>query len=282
VGLYSLSKPAAHWMAAAPQSIREVQGRARDLAARFEKVTRTAQQVEQMTTNVTGEKTPQVEIKEPGLGAAVFGGVQTFLADAIVIITMLFFLLASGDRFLSRAMAVTRRSRDRQKAYEIARELERQVSSYIVMTTLINVGFGTVVGLMVWAVGLPNPLLWGVVAGLTNFVPYLGGIACMLALGLASMLTFPDWGRALLVPGLFFLLNTIEAYLVTPTLMGRKLTLNTPALFIGVLFWWWVWGTAGAILAVPLMATLKIVADKVDGLAPLAEFLGDDAPAAGP
>jgi predicted PurR-regulated permease PerM len=274
-GHYSLSKPAAHWMAAAPQSIREVQARARKIAARFEKVTQTAHQVEQMT-NVTGDQTPKVELKEPGLGRTVFGGVQAFLTDGIVIITLLFFLLASGDLFLRRLMALTRRRRDREKAFEIARELERQVSSYIVTTTAINTGFGVAVGLMVWAIGLPNPLLWGVIAGLTNFVPYLGGLTCMLLLGLASMLTFPDWERALLVPFCFFVLNSIEGYLVTPQLMGRRLTLNTPALFIGLLFWWWVWGTAGALLAVPLMATLKIVADRIDALAPLAEFLGDD------
>jgi predicted PurR-regulated permease PerM len=276
VGLYRLSKPAAHWIAQAPQSIRTIQARAKKLAERFQNVTRTAQQVERMTEVTGANDTQKVELREPGLGAAVFGGVQTLVGDLLVIFTLLFFMLASGDLVIRKFMGLTRRIKDKEAAADIARELERKISGYIVMTTAINATFGLAVGLAMWWLGLPNPLLWGTVAGVTNFVPYLGGMVCLVALSLAAMLTFTDVWYALLVPLVFFALNTLEGYVVTPLIMGRKLTLNTPVLFIGLLFWWWVWGTAGALLAVPLMATIKIVADRIDALAPLAEFLGDE------
>ena len=275
LGLYHLSRPAAHWMAQAPQSIRTVQARAKKVAERFQNVTRTAQQVERMT-EVPGSTTQKVEIREPGIGATVFGGVQTFASDLLVIFTLLFFMLASGDLVVRKFLGLSRRLKDKQAGVEIAHELEKKISAYIVMTTAINAAFGVAVAIAMWWMGLPNPLLWGAVAFVTNFVPYLGGIACLLALTLASILTFTDTWYALLVPFVFFALNTIEGYVVTPMVMGRKLTLNTPVLFIGLLLWWWVWGMAGALLAVPIMATLKIVADRIPSLAPLADFLGDD------
>jgi predicted PurR-regulated permease PerM len=275
VGIYHLSKPAAHWVAQAPESIRAVQARAEKIADRFQNVSRTAQQVEKMT-DVTGDGTPKVELKEPGLGATVFGGVQALASYLLVIITLLFFMLASGDLVLRKFLRLSRRLKDKQAALDIVRDLEKQISAYIVMTTCINVAFGVAVGIAMWWLGLPNPTLWGTVAAVTNFVPYVGGIVCLLAITLAAILTFPDTWYALLVPFVFFALNTLEGYVITPFLMGRKLTLNTPVLFIGLLFWWWVWGTTGALLAGPLMATIKIVADHMTNLAPLAEFLGED------
>jgi predicted PurR-regulated permease PerM len=122
---------------------------------------------------------------------------------------------------------------------------------------------------------MPNAVLFGVLAAVTSFIPYLGGVLCMVLLGMASVLAYPDWQRALLVPVGFLVLDTVKGYVVYPLFTGHRLTLNTPVLFIGLLFWWWVWGIPGALLAVPILSVVKIVCERVDGWRPLAEFLGE-------
>jgi predicted PurR-regulated permease PerM len=164
---------------------------------------------------------------------------------------------------------------------DIAREMEVQISTYILWTTLINGGLGVATTLAMWALGMPNPSLWGVLAFVTNFIPYLGGLVCTVIIGLAALVAFPDPGWAILVPLVFLLLNTLESYFVTPAIMGRQFTLDTPVLFVGLLFWWYVWGTAGALLAVPMMAAFRIFCEKVEGLQRIAAFLAA-APAPAP
>jgi predicted PurR-regulated permease PerM len=100
-----------------------------------------------------------------------------------------------------------------------------------------------------------------------------------VVIGLAALLAFDDMSRAMLVPAVFFLLNILEGYVITPMIMGKRLTLDPALLFVGLLFWWYVWGTAGALLAVPMMAAFKIFCDRVESLQRLSAFLGDDEPA---
>jgi predicted PurR-regulated permease PerM len=132
------------------------------------------------------------------------------------------------------------------------------------------------VGLLLWALGMPNPALWGVVAGVTKFVPYLGGLVCTVVLALASLLAFDEPWRVLMVPGVFLVVDTVHGNFVLPALMGRRFTLNAPVVFVGLVFWWFMWGVVGALVAVPLMAALKIVCERVDGLRRIAIFLGDE------
>jgi predicted PurR-regulated permease PerM len=126
-----------------------------------------------------------------------------------------------------------------------------------------------------WALGMPNPMLWGVMATFLNFVPYLGAIAGIAVVALVALLTFDGLMPSLLPPLVYFLLTGIEGYFVTPMIVGRRLTLNPLAILVGLLFWGWLWGIPGALLAVPILASLKILCDHVDRLQPLGEMLGD-------
>jgi predicted PurR-regulated permease PerM len=286
LSVYALSWPASEWMAKAPESLRRIEDRAQRVLRPIRRMTQTAEQMERIAT-LEGPPKPEVKVSQPGLGETVFGGMQAFLAGTLVVFTLLFFLLASGDRFTARMAAMLPRLQDRRRAAEIATEIERHVSAYLYVTTLVNVGFGVVVTGTMILMGMPNAVLWGVLAGVTSFIPYLGGLLCTVLLGMASVLAFPDWPRALLVPLVFGLLDIVKGYVVAPILTGRHLTLNTPVLFVGLLFWWWVWGIAGALLAVPILSILKIVSERIDGWRPLADFLGDspvvaDAPGRGP
>jgi predicted PurR-regulated permease PerM len=125
------------------------------------------------------------------------------------------------------------------------------------------------------ALGLPNPVLWGVLAAVTNFVPFLGAIACTVALAAVALVHFDDLGRALLVPAVFQVLNLMEGSWFTPRIVGRQLSLDPIVVFLAVLFWGFLWGVAGAFLAVPITAAVKIACDRIDRLTPVGEFLGE-------
>jgi predicted PurR-regulated permease PerM len=275
VGVWYLAGPAADWIARAPQSAATVQRKLETMRGSVEQVTKAAEQVEK-ATEVTGsdDRTRQVEIKGPSLSKQLFGGTASLLSAATVVLFLTYFLLAVGDLFLQKLVAVLPQFKDKKTAVSIARETEAQISVYLFTSTLINLGVGVVTAVAMWLVGMPNAALWGVVAAVLNFVPYVGALVNMVILALAALVTFDSVSRALLVPAAFFGINMIEGNLVTPMILGRRMRLNTVALFIGFVFWWYIWGVAGAILAVPMMAALKIVCDHIESLTPIGEFLG--------
>jgi predicted PurR-regulated permease PerM len=273
LGLYYLSGPAARYISLAPQSIERVRQKMESMRGSVEQVTEAAEQVERVAEGGEAEAT-QVEIKGPSLTRQFFGGTTAFLSAATVVVFLTYFLLAVGDLFLQKLVGVLPQFKDKRVAVTIFRETEAQISLYLFTTTLINTGVGVVTGIVVHLLGMPNAVLWGVVAAVLNFVPYVGAVANTVLLALAALVVFDDAGRALLVPGAFLVLNLIESNLVTPVIYGNRMRLNTVALFIGLVFWWYLWGVPGAILAVPMMAAFKITCDHIESLAPIGEFLG--------
>ena len=225
-------------------------------------------------TEVGPEATRQVEIKGPSFSRQLFGGTAAFLGSATLVIFLTYFLLAAGDLFLQKLVTVLPQFNDKKKAVAIARETEAQISAYLLTSTFVNIGVGVVTALALWLVGMPNAALWGVVAAVLNFVPYIGAVVNMVILALAALLAFENTTQALLVPLVFLAINIIEGNLVTPMILGSRMRLNTVALFIGLIFWFYVWGIPGAIIAVPIMAALKIMCDHIESLAPVGEFLG--------
>lgn len=272
-GIYALSWPASEWAARAPQSVRKLESRLRPLTARLQRLGRTAAEVEKIT-DVGGTAAPEVQLKQPSLGALALGGMQVFLGDGIIVMTLLYFLLASGDAVLRKVVQTLPRLEDRRRAVDIAQEMEKQISQYLVLTTIINAAFGAVVGAVLWVMGMPSPLLWGVIAAVSNFIPYLGSLLCLVVLTLAAVVAYDNLWWAAAVGAVFFVINTLEGYVITPMIMGRRFTLDPAVLFVGLLFWWYVWGIAGALLAVPMMAAFKIFCERVEPLRGLALFLG--------
>jgi predicted PurR-regulated permease PerM len=270
---YALSGPASDWLARAPESLKSVESKLRKLRRPVEQVSKAAEQVEKAAAGGAADAV-KVEIQDQTLASTLFGGTQAFLGNALVVAILFFFLLASGDLFLAKVIKVIPRLEDKKRAVQIARETEDQISSYLGTTTIINVTFGAVVAVAMWWLEMPNPALWGVVAGLTNFVPYLGGLVCLLVIGVVALVQFDSVGRALLVSGVFFALNTLEGNLITPLIVGRQLSLNPVVIFVSVLLWGWLWGIPGLLLAIPIMAALKIMCDHIEGLGPIGEFLG--------
>ena len=277
VSIYGLSGPAAVWMARAPESMRVIESRLERLRRPMERVTRTADQVEKLTEVTQGAPergVVTVQVKDRSVSQMLFGGTQDLLGSALTVFVLLYFLLAAGDMFLTKVIRVLPKLQDKKRAVQIARDTEDQISAYLITTTAINLVFGVVVGGAMHLLGVPNAVLWGALAAITNYVPYLGAMAMLVVLSVVAVLHFDDPGSALLVPASFLALNLVESALISPLLVGRQLTLNPVVVFLGVLLWGWLWGFMGALLAVPILATFKIVCDHVEGLAPVAEFLG--------
>jgi predicted PurR-regulated permease PerM len=273
-GIYSLAEPAQVWMARAPESLKLLQTRLRVVRRPVEQMTRTAEQVE-AATEVRKSGPPEVIVRGPRLSDRLFGSTQLFVAGALETLVLLYFLLAVGDLFLQKLIRVLPQFKDKKVAVAIARETEASISTYLFTVTLVNLTLGTVVTLIMLAIGMPNPMLWGTLAALAEFIPYLGSTALLATLTLAGLVTFPSVGHALLVPGSYLAVNVVQANFISPVVLGRRLTLNPVAILVGLIFWWWIWGVAGAFIAVPLLATFKIFCDHIESLAPIGEFLGD-------
>jgi predicted PurR-regulated permease PerM len=281
-GLYELSGPAYEWMQKAPASLHKVEDKLRQLKRPVLLFGRATEQVAKMTDvgapPASPKTPPPVTVAVPAgpsLGARLLDRTTEFAANAAVLLILLYFLLASGDLFLRKLVKVLPSLSDKKRAIEIARQVETDISAYLSTVAMINLGLGVGVATAMALIGLPNPLLWGAMAALTNFIPYLGAMSCYIAIALAGFLTFNDLTHALMPVGAFLCLNVVEAYFVTPMVLGRRLTLNPVVLFLGLTFWGWMWGIAGALLAVPIMVVFKIFCDHIEPLAPIGEFLGD-------
>jgi predicted PurR-regulated permease PerM len=274
-GVYELSGPAYQWAQEAPRSLRKIERKLREFKKPVQTMSKATEQVEKIT-QVGGGRTPQrVEVQTETLGEKMFSQATELVAGGTVMLILLFFLLASGDLFLRKLIRVLPSLSDKKRAVEIARQIESDVSAYLVTITIINIALGLAVWGLMTLLEVPNPLLWGVLATVTNFIPYLGAIVMIAILAAVGFLTFDELGHALMVPGAFIGLNLLESYLVTPMILGRRLTLNPVVIFLGLTFWGWLWGITGALLAVPLMAVLKIFCDHSERLAAIGEFLGD-------
>lgn len=273
-GIYRLAGPAREWMDKAPESISQVQGRLQRLRKPVEQVTRAAEQVE-AATEVSHGGPQEVVLRGPRLSERFFGTTQSLLTGALETIILLYFLLAAGDLFLQKLIRVIPLLKDKKKAVAIARETEASISTYLFTVALVNIGLGIAVTLVMLLIKMPNAVLWGSMAALAEFIPYVGATVMLGTLAMAGLVTFPDVGHALLVPGAYLAVNLLQANFVTPTVLGRRLTLNPVAILIGLVFWWWIWGVGGAFIAVPLLATLKIFCDHIESLAPIGEFLGN-------
>jgi predicted PurR-regulated permease PerM len=270
---YSLADPARAWVQLAPQSLAKVQGRLRELRRPVDQMTRTAEQVE-AATEVSKSGPPEVVLRGPRLSERLFGSTQSILVGALETLILLYFLLAAGDLFLQKLIKVLPLLRDKKKAVAIARETEASISTYLFTVAVVNVGLGVAVTLVMLLLKMPNALLWGTLAALAEFVPYIGATVMVGLLAMAGLVVFPDVGRALLVPGAYLAVNLVQANFISPTVLGRRLTLNPVAILVGLAFWWWIWGVGGAFIAVPLLATFKIFCDHIESLAPIGEVLG--------
>ena len=275
-GVSKLAEPAAQWIERAPATLGELEHKLRALKKSFEGVSKAAQKVEEIAAVGDQAKQKQkvaVAVAPPSLAAKLLAGTQTFLVAAAATIVLLYFLLATGDTFLRKLVQVVPGHPDKNRAVAMIRTIEGDIAHYLSTVTFINAGLGVATAIAMYFLGMPNPVLWGVMVALLNYVPFLGPFVSLVVLTAVAILTFDQIGDALLVPGVFSALVILEGQILTPIIVGRNLTLNPVMIFIGMLFWSWLWGIVGALIAVPMLMALKIVCDHVASLTPVGELL---------
>ena len=193
--------------------------------------------------------------------------------SVLIVFVLLYFLLATGTTLRENIILALPTFRDKKRALEVTRDVQRGVSVHLATVTLINIGLGVAIGLAMYAIGLPNPALWGAMAAMINFVPYLGPIVGSFVVTIVGLVTFDAPVQALLPPVVYIAINTLEGNLVTPMILSRRLTISPIAVFLSVIFWGWIWGVLGALMAVPILVCLKVVCDANERLAPVSQFL---------
>lgn len=275
-GVSRLAEPAAQWIDRAPETLGALELKLRALKKSFEGVSKAAQKVEEIAAVGDQAKQKQkvaVAVAPPSLAGKLLAGTQTFLVAAAATIVLLYFLLATGDMFLRKLVRVIPGQSDKKRVVTMIRTMGGDIARYLSTITFINVGLGVATAIAMHFLGMPNPVLWGVMVSLLNYVPFLGPFCGLVVLTAVAILTFDQIGDALLVPAVFSVLVVVEGQILTPIIVGRNLTLNPVMVFIGMLFWSWLWGIVGALIAVPMLMTFKIVCDHVASLAPVGELL---------
>lgn len=278
IGIYTLAAPARNWLDKAPHALRQIGDKLSYFTGQVSDVTKATAKVRDLTEDMTGSghaRTQEVVVNTSTMAGDILDGARAFSLSAASTLLLLFFLLASGDLFLRKTIAATPLLADKRRAVDIAQHVESAVSRYLFAVTLINVALGAAVAVVLFLLGVPNPLLWGVMVAVLNFVPYLGEITIVIALTFVGLLSFDDVWRGLAVPGLFCVLSAVERYLITPTVVGHQLSLNPVVIVLSVLFWGAMWGIAGALLAVPILVTLKVLCDRIERLKVFGEFLAE-------
>ncbi len=273
-GIAALKAPAAEWMSKAPTNLRQLTRQFSEIKAPLEDIKDLGDEVEEITKLDTEKVSPtKVEIKVPTPLDEVMKGIPSFAAALIITVIASFFLLAGGDEMTRKLLMFGRTWKSKRKILMAARQIQHDVSRYLRTVTFINILLGLAVTVLMWVLEVPNPELWGAMAAILNFAPYVGAIINTIVLTVVGAATFPTLGEAMLVPGLYLLLNGLEGMLLTPLLLGRSLRLNPLAVLMAVVFWGWMWGVMGALMAVPLLSVVKVILDHIDATRPIANLM---------
>ncbi len=272
----TLVTPATEWMATAPATFAKVETKVRLF---MKPIAALQQSADRMATVAapppsSGRAPAQVQLATPSLFDRVLE-MLTVVPATFSVIFLTYFLLASGPLFRKKIAQILPGRRDVAHFEKILSEIELVTSRFLATATMINVGVGIATALSLWAVGLPSPILWGGMVAVLNFVPYLGPITSVTVIALAALASFDTLAHALIAPACFGAIHLVENNLITPLLLGRRLPVNTVAIFLGLIFFGWVWGIPGAVLAVPLTTVVKIACDHIPPLRHMGELLGN-------
>lgn len=270
---YVTSGPVTSLIAEAPQISARLKEKAHAFQLTMEKALTATEQIDKATVAVDADNTQRVVLAQPGILSRAAGNALSIVTTLAITFVLTLFLLGSGTLFYEKIVQSVPRLSDKKKLLRVVYSVEREISRYLFTVTVINTCLGIVVGIGLWRLGIPNALVWGVAAGVLNFLPYIGPMLTLGLVAIISMATFDSIGYSLLAPAFVLLCNIIEGQFITPLMIGRRLELNTVAVFISISFWSWIWGFIGALLAVPLLVVIKVICDHFESLQPVGNFL---------
>jgi predicted PurR-regulated permease PerM len=274
VGLVAaLSVPAANWAERLPEGIPRLEAHLQVIRGPIQALQNVIQQAEQAADAPPGRGSIVSVRRDLGITGALFAGTRSVLDGLFTTVLVLYFLLVAGDIFLRRIVEILPTFSNKRQAVDISQQIQQDISAYLLTITGMNAAVGAATAAAMYFCGLGDPLLWGATAFLLNFIPILGPLCGIFIFVLVGMLSFESLWWALLPPVLYFGIHLVEGETLTPMLLARRFTLNPVLIILSLVFWFWMWGMLGAILAVPLLAILKIVCDRLRPLKALGHFL---------
>jgi predicted PurR-regulated permease PerM len=270
-GVYELSDPAARWLDEGPMVLNQLKYKLHPLQKTIKDAQATSDKIKEMTD--TQGKEQRVIVKGPSLANQVFGYARSFTLTALIVLFLLYFFLGFGNASI-RHMSPDTCSREGSRWIRYIDEISGQIGIYIQTLSLINLGLGLATAILMAVLGMPNPILWGVLAAVLNFIPYLGAMVTTSIIGIVSFITFDSWSRIFLPPVLFLFLTGMEGLVIQTLTMGKRFSLNPVMVFLSFLIWGWMWGPVGVFLAVPILVAFKSVVDREDSLKAIRSLIG--------
>jgi predicted PurR-regulated permease PerM len=292
-GVYALRLEFMGALESLPEVAQEMRKRVRQMqegageTSPIGKIKEAAAEIEKAATEVAASKgasrrgVTKVQIEEPAFEANQYlwsgsMGLLGLLSQTVLVLFLVFFLLSSGDLFKRKFVRIVgNRLSEKRVTLEALNEINAQIERFLLAQVCTSVLVAICTAVTLWAFGVNQPAIWGAAAGLFNSIPYFGALLVTGGLALVTFVQFGTMAAALQVAGAALLITSLEGLLLTPALMGRVARINGVAMFVSLLFWGWLWGIIGMIVAVPIMMVVKSVCDRIEGLQPIGELLGD-------
>lgn len=276
----TLYSPMQTWLAKAPESVYRLRSKINEVAGPMTTIDRAGDQIDRATATVdaNASRAVNVSIAKPNLVDPSYLVNQTghLIAAVGAIGVLTFFMLSSGDDVLNRVLTVISDGDRRHDLLATISDIQNNVGRYLSQITLINIVLGVAVTLVMWLIGMPTPYLWGAMATLLNFVPYIGPIGGTLIVFVAAGSAFDSFTRVVATAIAFWITTAIEGQFVTPTILGKTLKVGSLVVLIAVAFWGFLWGLAGVLLSVPLLIVMREICSRFDATYAFAVVLGED------
>jgi predicted PurR-regulated permease PerM len=263
VAITALASPAREWMQRMPRALERIEVVLRDMRQPFQAATEATKELGKLT-QIDGASPVRVIDSAQGPLAQALSAAPAMLAGIIITILLTFLFLLHGDDLLRKFVTLAPHLRAKRDVVEATRHAQSELSMYVITITLINAGLGLATAGALWLLHVHDPLLWGGVAALLNYAPFIGPLVTAAALTVVGFAEFPTPALALAPPAAFLGLHLLEGQLLTPHLVGRRLALDPVVVFLAMLVLGWMWGVTGLLLAVPLLTCAKIIAERIE------------------
>jgi predicted PurR-regulated permease PerM len=271
-------------MPAAAQRFRDVFHGQRDQPGTLGKMQQAAREIEKTADSVAGSDArrgvAKVQIEEPAFAARAYLwagslGALSLAGQTVMVLFLTFFLLLSDDLFKRKLVEGVPTFARKKLTVQVLDQIADQIERFLLVQVFTSVVVGLATWAALWAVGLQQPAIWGLTAGVFNSIPYFGPVIVTGGLAVVSFLQFGTFTMALAVAGIALAITSLEGWLLTPLLLSRAANMNQVAVFVGLIFWSWIWGVWGMLLAVPMLMVVKSVCDHIEDLQPVGQFLGE-------
>ena len=271
---WAVAKPVTEWASKAPEGISKLLVGESAFRKQIEKVTESAAKVEKSVEELSDNDsagtgtTNTVVLQTESWRTQLFNKAKNGFAGLALALALTYFLLVSGDRLVQNFVRQLPRGQ-RRNALHIVRDAQHEIARYLAVIGLSNMFVGIATGLLAWAVGLPSPAVWGLVAGLARFIPYLGVILTISLLAVVSATALDELWKMAIAPLGYLGLTALIGFFLEPYIHGFRMAINPVVIFVSIFFWGWLWGPVGVLLAVPLTTVIQVVLKQIPRLRPV-------------